>query len=107
MSAATFSHNVLTDIGRSSQSPLWLRVVAHAAARADHDGVAEFDLMELRTLLRWQNETDPAKLGQAEASLSRARALGLVEHSVGLEQVQLAAGIRPIAHKPRPSARRG
>lgn len=101
MSGAAFSHDILNELGSWRTSPMWLRVVALSAARVDKYGVAAFDLMELRSLLRRKDGCEPAQLRSVEAPVGRARSAGLIVDTMGLARMHVPEGIRPVDARSR------
>jgi len=90
MSGAVLTEDLLTQMGRSGQVPLFVRLLAIAATRANSEGEAWFDNeKELRWLLQHPSENEPRSEVSVLRAITRAQDERLLAHGSTLTCLRL------------------
>ena len=78
MSGAVLSADLLDQLGRSGEVPLFVRLLALAAARANSEGEAWFEVEELCRLLQHPSESHPRAPLSVLKAINKAQGFGLL-----------------------------
>jgi hypothetical protein len=87
--SATFSSDILNQIGTSGETPLHLRVLALGADRSDEGGEAVFAEGELAMLLRHPGEHEQRAAPSVDKAIAKAIMSGYVSERSTLNKIVL------------------